>query len=469
MKNKLISSALGVAIVMSGVGFSAQAADYSTAGAVDKWNEMKKKTEDNSAEALKIAKDELKPIIDKKFQDYEQKLGVSEELKKLTLDEIKAKTKPFKEAQENILAKSKELQKETKKLKKEGKTDSPELQKIKAELDSLIKADKDNASTYGPLFIAENAKKQKEDVLARLAKFKTLKEVEQLKADIVGSETIDEHSVAGELAKAKADAKEFLKKHGVTKEQYFDKIDSAENLQEVENWKNEIFKVFGTEDAVMKEFEELNIPNYYVYMKFKSDLEKAADLTQKQQTLKEIKFFLKVAKKEAADNNIEFKDYLAAVAEIWGKTPATPETPSVVEGWVNNGYGWWYQNADGTYPASAWKLINGTWYYFNADGYMLANTVTPDGYFVNADGAYQPTGWVKNSTGWWYQRANGTYPANEWEKVGDDWYHFDANGYMQTGWVELGGTWYYLTESGAMAHDTYVGSYYVDGSGAWVK
>ena len=62
-----------------------------------------------------------------------------------------------------------------------------------------------------------------------------------------------------------------------------------------------------------------------------------------------------------------------------------------------------------------------------------------------------------------------TGTANEWEKVGDDWYHFDENGYMQTGWVEVNGTWYFLTESGAMAHDTYVGSYYVDGSGAWVK
>ena len=260
-----------------------------------------------------------------------------------------------------------------------------------------------------------------------------------------------------------------MKKHGVTKEQYFYKIDSAKDLQEVEKWKTEILSVFGTNDTVMQEFEALDIPNAYVYEKFKTDLEKATDLTQKQQTLKEIKFFLEVAKKEAADKNVSFADYLDAVATVWHNTPVTPETPSVVEGWVQDTTGWWYRNADGSYPASAWKLINGTWYYFNAGGYMLANTVTPDGYFVNADGAYQPAGWVQNTTGWWYQRANGTYPANEWEKVGDDWYHFDENGYMQTGWVEVNGTWYFLTESGAMAHDTYVGSYYVDGSGAWVK
>ena len=386
MKNKLLSSALGVAIVMGGVGFTAQAAgDFSDPNFAGEVNKVLEKQKENSAaalaEKLKEAKDELKPIIEKKFQNPKQKAAV----------------------------------------------------------------------------------------LADLEKLKTLEEVEKLKADIEGSVTITEHNDAQKLAEAKAEAKEFLKKHGVTKEQYFYKIDSAKDLQEVEKWKTEILSVFGTNDTVMQEFEALDIPNAYVYEKFKTDLEKATDLAQKQQTLKEIKFFLEVAKKEAADKNVSFADYLDAVATVWHNTPVTPETPSVVEGWVQDTTGWWYRNADGSYPASAWKLINGTWYYFNAGGYMLANTVTPDGYFVNADGAYQPAGWLQNTTGWWYQRANGTYPANEWEKVGDDWYHFDENGYMQTGWVELGGTWYYLTESGAMAHDTYVGSYYVDGSGAWVK
>ena len=37
-----------------------------------------------------------------------------------------------------------------------------------------------------------------------------------------------------------------------------------------------------------------------------------------------------------------------------------------------------------------------------------------------------------------------------------------------TGWVNVGGTWYYLTGSGAMAANTWIGSYYVNGSGAWV-
>ena len=58
---------------------------------------------------------------------------------------------------------------------------------------------------------------------------------------------------------------------------------------------------------------------------------------------------------------------------------------------------------------------------------------------------------------------------NEWVQVGK-WYHFDANGYMQTGWLQLGSTWYYLKDSGAMAENEWVenGKYYVDASGKYI-
>ena len=38
-------------------------------------------------------------------------------------------------------------------------------------------------------------------------------------------------------------------------------------------------------------------------------------------------------------------------------------------------------------------------------------------------------GWVKDSTGWWFQNADGTYPKNEWLRVYWDWYYFDGDGY----------------------------------------
>ena len=77
-------------------------------------------------------------------------------------------------------------------------------------------------------------------------------------------------------------------------------------------------------------------------------------------------------------------------------------------------------------------------------------------------------GWQKDEIGWWYLRENGTYPAGEWEPVNETWYHFDAQGYMQTGWLNLDGTWYYLNADGSMAKDTWIGTYYVDANGAWV-
>ena len=77
-------------------------------------------------------------------------------------------------------------------------------------------------------------------------------------------------------------------------------------------------------------------------------------------------------------------------------------------------------------------------------------------------------GWKNDEKGYKYQRANESFAKDEWEPVNGIWYHFDENGYMQTGWLNLDGTWYYLNADGSMAKDTWIGTYYVDASGAWV-
>ena len=78
-------------------------------------------------------------------------------------------------------------------------------------------------------------------------------------------------------------------------------------------------------------------------------------------------------------------------------------SPPVLEGWRQNDIGWWYRQADGTYPSDSWKNINKKWYYFNDNGYMvedswvenyylgsdgamLVNTITPDGHYVLDNG-----------------------------------------------------------------------------------
>ena len=73
--------------------------------------------------------------------------------------------------------------------------------------------------------------------------------------------------------------------------------------------------------------------------------------------------------------------------------------------WKRNDRGWWYEEANGSYPIATWKLINNKWYYFDgigymaesrwignyyvgADGAMLVSTVTPDGYYVDETGKW---------------------------------------------------------------------------------
>lgn len=55
---------------------------------------------------------------------------------------------------------------------------------------------------------------------------------------------------------------------------------------------------------------------------------------------------------------------------------------------------WCYDNGDGTYANNGWQWIDGNndgvaeCYYFDENGWLLTNTVTPDGFNVNADGAW---------------------------------------------------------------------------------
>ena len=37
--------------------------------------------------------------------------------------------------------------------------------------------------------------------------------------------------------------------------------------------------------------------------------------------------------------------------------------------WKQSKYGWWYENADGSYLKEQWKELSGKKYYFNSKGY----------------------------------------------------------------------------------------------------
>ena len=127
--------------------------------------------------------------------------------------------------------------------------------------------------------------------------------------------------------------------------------------------------------------------------------------------------------------------------------------------WRENEFGWWWQNDDGSYPVNSWQWLDGNrdgiaeCYYFDSMGYMLENTVTPDGYTVNADGAWIENGAVQTkaaelpavsqpvpNTGGIY----GTYLASNGDRIEI----FDQNGalYLKFTWIRDGGEEFLLTQ-----------------------
>lgn len=62
---------------------------------------------------------------------------------------------------------------------------------------------------------------------------------------------------------------------------------------------------------------------------------------------------------------------------------------------------WWYDNEDGTYAKAGWYWIDGNndkveeCYYFDEKGWLLTDTITPDGYQVNSSGQWVINGEVK--------------------------------------------------------------------------
>ncbi|KXB57293.1 GA module, partial [Gemelliphila asaccharolytica] len=258
--------------------------------------------------------------------------------------------------------------------------------------------------------------KQKASVLKDLAKLKTLKEVEQLKADIEGSTTIGEHNDAKKLAAAKDKA-----------------VKTVKELKKL------------TEAEKTKAIAEINKAN--TEAEVNEALEKAKELD----------------KKHGAEN-----PSVTPTPDVTPSPDVTP-TPETKAGWQKDEKGWWYLRENGTYPAGEWEPVgekwyhfdpqgymqtgwlnlDGTWYYLNADGSMAKDTWIGT-YYVDANGAWVIEGWQNQGYGWWYQRANGSYPSNGWEMINGIWYYFDANGYM-------------------LANTTTPDGYYVDENGAWVK
>ena len=178
--------------------------------------------------------------------------------------------------------------------------------------------------------------------------------------------------------------------------------------------------------------------------------------------------------------------------------------------WVKDGDAWRYRYDDSTYLIGDWIKSGGKWYYMDEYGYMMnrcKTVIDGDTYYFDDTGVMQ-TGWVyigrnwyffgndgKMQKGWvytggyWYFLDNEGIMLTEWVYLNGKWYFLDldgkmltgwlhrsytwffldTDGAMRTGWVYTGGKWYFMDHGGAMLTNTWVGNYYVDGSGVWAK
>lgn len=49
-------------------------------------------------------------------------------------------------------------------------------------------------------------------------------------------------------------------------------------------------------------------------------------------------------------------------------------------------------------------------------------------------------------------------------------YYMNADGAMAQGWLEIGNKWYYFyPDTGQMAYNTRVDTFYLDADGVWIK
>lgn len=99
-------------------------------------------------------------------------------------------------------------------------------------------------------------------------------------------------------------------------------------------------------------------------------------------------------------------------------------------GWIKDNIGWWYKNADGSYPKKRWLKLD-AWYYFNENGYAVTGWRKIEGrwYFFDQN-CHMKTGWLNDKESWFFLNKSGQMLENEWYKEGNKWYFLKKGGYM---------------------------------------
>lgn len=176
-------------------------------------------------------------------------------------------------------------------------------------------------------------------------------------------------------------------------------------------------------------------------------------------------------------------------------TDSVPYNGDYIPGWIKNSTGWWYRNADGSWPADCtidlpwsqgvstfcfdkrgymvigWRKIEGKWYYFDENGAMVTGwrKINSKWYYLSRwDKGAMVNGWQKLDGKVYYFDASGAM-VTDWQKIDGRWYYFSTGGAMQTGWIVWKGAWFYLDPTDGHMHTGWLDyknkRCYLDGSG----
>lgn len=126
-------------------------------------------------------------------------------------------------------------------------------------------------------------------------------------------------------------------------------------------------------------------------------------------------------------------------------------------GWAMENGCYVYIDANGDYVYNEWRRgADNLWRYLDDYGQMALNTWVDGEYYVDANGIMVTNGWQQLSVApngesdelhWYYFQDSGKIVKDKWMKIKDKWYHFDADGVMETGWVDE--DMYYCGDDGA--------------------
>ena len=164
------------------------------------------------------------------------------------------------------------------------------------------------------------------------------------------------------------------------------------------------------------------------------------------------------------------------MAKGWGATStnwyyADPSTGAIRTGWLNLSGIWYYLDPSNEgVMVTGIQIINGSKYSFNGSGAMATGWWSHEGgrYYTVPSG-WTLTGWHADAGKWYYlDPANYGRMMTGLIEVNGLKSYLGSDGVMATGWVWIDGRCYYFDASGYMQTSKWIGSYWVDETGAWI-